>query len=119
MTFGPDGVVEHGRRADLHGAAAEQEVVQRVRELGDAADAGEALSGKARVICAILASDSGRIAGPAQAAARDEAVDVHLELERLRVDQRQRRERVRRGDRVGAAAEHRARLERDVARRRA
>src|SRR5438270_9295022 len=39
---GTDGVVEHGRGADLDRAAAEQEVVQGVRELGDAADPGEA-----------------------------------------------------------------------------
>ena len=54
----------------------------------------------------------------AEAAGRDEAVDVHLEVERLRVDQRQRRERVRRDDGVGAAEKRAARLDDDVGRRR-
>ena len=38
---GTDGVIEHRRGADLHRAAAEQEVVQGVAEIRDAADAGE------------------------------------------------------------------------------
>ena len=54
----------------------------------------------------------------AEAAARHQAVDVHLEVERLRIDQRQRRERVRRHDRIGAAAERRARLFDDLGGRR-
>ena len=96
-------MIEHRRGADLHGAAPEQEVVQRVRELGDAADAGELAIGKRLVICAILASDSGRIAGPPSPPLDTSPSTLHLELERLGIDQRQRRERVRRGDRVGAA----------------
>src|SRR4051794_27429972 len=43
---GADGVIEHRRGADLHGAAAEQEVVQRVRELSDSTDAGKFAIGK-------------------------------------------------------------------------
>src|SRR5262245_11697127 len=35
----PDRVVEHGRRTDLHCPAAQQEIVQGVREGGDATDA--------------------------------------------------------------------------------
>ena len=38
---GPNRVVEHRGRADLDGAAAEQEIVERMAEVGDAADAGE------------------------------------------------------------------------------
>src|SRR5262249_24955711 len=34
----PDRAVEQGRRADLHGPAAQQEIVKGVRELADAAD---------------------------------------------------------------------------------
>src|SRR5262249_44440060 len=41
-----DRVIEHRRRAHLHGAAAEEEVVERVVESGDAADAREALVGE-------------------------------------------------------------------------
>ncbi len=52
----------------------------------------------------------------AQAPARDQALDVHLELERVGVDHGQRGKRVRRDDRVGAATENRASLHRDVAR---
>ncbi len=51
----------------------------------------------------------------AQAAARDAAVDVHLELERVGVDERNRRERVRRADGVAAAAEDGAGFDDDVA----
>ena len=40
------GVVEHRRRAHLHRPAPEQEVVEGVRELRDAPDAGEAPLGK-------------------------------------------------------------------------
>ena len=41
-----DGVIEHRRRADLHRPAAEEEIVQRVLERGDAADTGKTLVGK-------------------------------------------------------------------------
>jgi len=57
-------VVQHRRGADLHRAAAQEEVIEGVSELRDAADAREALLGKARVISDILARDRGRIAGP-------------------------------------------------------
>src|SRR5262249_61261019 len=43
---GADGVIEHRRGAHLHGAAAEEEIIQRVLEGRDAADAREALVGK-------------------------------------------------------------------------
>jgi hypothetical protein len=52
----------------------------------------------------------------AEAAERDQPVDVHLELERLGIDERQRRERVRRRDGVGAAEKRPARLDHDVGR---
>jgi hypothetical protein len=39
-------VIEHGGRARLDGAAAEQKVVEGVREVGDATDARERLVGK-------------------------------------------------------------------------
>ena len=55
---------------------------------------------------------------PAEAAVGHLALDVDLELERLRVDRRQRRERVGRRDRVGAGLERRFRFFRDVGGRR-
>jgi predicted subunit of tRNA(5-methylaminomethyl-2-thiouridylate) methyltransferase len=42
----PNGAIEHRRGADLHGAAAQQHVVERVGEGADAADTGERLVGK-------------------------------------------------------------------------
>ena len=118
MTFGSDRVIEHRRRAHLHRAAAEQEVVERVRELGDAADARERLVGKRLRQLRHLGQRQRQDRRAAEAAARDVAVDVHLELERLRIDERQRRERVGRGDGVGAAEERAARFDDDVGRRR-
>ena len=62
---GPHRVVEHGRRAHLHRAAAEQEVVEGLARSRRCRRCPEKLfSGNARVICAILASDCGRMAGP-------------------------------------------------------
>ena len=60
----PDRVIEHRRGADLRRAASEQEIVQRLRESAMPPMPEKLLSGNAVVICAILASDSGRIAGP-------------------------------------------------------
>ena len=73
-------------------------------------------SGNACVICDTFASDCGRIAGPPSPPLETQPVDVHLELERVRIDQRDRRKRIRRGDRVGAAEKRRARLGDDVGR---
>ena len=79
-----DRVIEHGRGADLHGAAAEQEVVERMRERRDAADARERAIGKRLRHLRHLGQRLRQNRRPAEAAARHEAVDVHLELERFR-----------------------------------
>ena len=110
ITVRSDRLVEHRRRAHLDGAASEQEVVERVREVGDAADPRERLLGEGARQLRHLRERQRQDGGAAHPAARHEAVDVHLELERFGIDERQRREGVRRCDRVAAAAEHRARL---------
>ena len=63
------------------------------------------LSGNACVSCDSVA---------AEAAGRYQAVDVHFEVERLGIDQRQGRKRVRRHNRVGAAEERATRFDDDV-----
>ena len=113
-----DRVIEHRGGADLHRAASEQEIVQRVREFGDAADAGKAPVGKRGGHLRHLRERQRQDRRSAEAAVRDLPLDVHLELERLGIDQRQRRERVRRGNRVGAGLERRLRFLGDVRRRR-
>ena len=113
-----DRAIEHRRGADLHRAAAEQHVVERVREGADAADAGERLVGKRLGQLRHLGERLRQDRRTAKAAARHQAVDVHLEVERLRIDQRQRRERVRRHDRIGAAVKRRAGLFGDLGGRR-
>ena len=75
-------------------------------------------SGNACVSWDIFASDSGRIAGSAEAAGGHEAIDLDLELERRRVDERQRGERVRGRDGVGAAEKCAAGFQDNVGRRR-
>ncbi len=91
-----DRVIEHRRRAHLHRAAPEQEVIQRVLESRNAADAREAPVGKRLRELRHLRERQRQDRRTAESARGDEAVDVHLELERLGVDERQRRERVRR-----------------------
>ena len=118
MMFGPDRVVEHRRGADLHGAAPQQEIVQRVRELRDAADPRERAIGEGLRHLRDLGERLRQDRRAAEPAARDEPVDVDLELQRGRIDQRNRRERVRRDDGVRAAEKRRARLGDDVGRRR-
>ena len=113
-----DRVIEHRRRAHLHRAAAEQEVVERVRELGDAADAGKRLVRKRLRQLRHLRQRQRQNRRTAEAADRHQPVDVHLELERLGIDERQRRECIRRSDRVGAAEKRAPRLDDDVGRRR-
>ena len=51
-----------------------------------------------------------------QTAARDESVDIHLELQRLRVDEGERWKRIR-GSRSAAPQERAARFNDDVGRR--
>ena len=112
-----DRVVEHRRRADLHRAAAEQEVVQRVLEGRRCRRCPRSsCPGNACVSCDIFASDSGRIAGPPRPPVETSPSTLHLEVERLGVDERQRREGVGRHDRVGAAEKRAARLDDDVGR---
>src|SRR5438552_9048173 len=99
-----NGVIEHGCRADLDRTAAEQEIVECLREVRDPADAREALLGeclcKRRHLCHSLRQDG----GTAEAAARYISIDIHFELEGLRIDKRQGRESIGRRDRIGAAA---------------
>src|SRR5688572_12766662 len=71
-----DRVIEHGGRAHLYRPAAEQKVVERVRKRGDSADAGEAAGrNRGRQLCH-LRERLRQNGGAAQAAERDEAVDV-------------------------------------------
>ena len=96
----------------------EQEVVQRVRELRDAADPRERAIGEGLRHLRDLGERLRQDRRTAEPAARDEPVDVDLELQRGRIDQRNRRERVRRHDGVRAAEKRRARLGDDVGGRR-
>src|SRR3954465_8720772 len=80
----PDRVIENGRGADLHGAEAEQEIIQRVREFADAADSGKLPIGKSLRHLRHLRERLRQDGGPAETAARDEPIHVHFELERVR-----------------------------------
>jgi hypothetical protein len=113
-----DRVIEHCRGADLHRAASKQEVIQRVREIGDTADARERLVRERLSELAHLGQRQRQNRRTAETTARHMAVNVHFELQGVGIDQRQRRERIGRHDRIGAAEKRAARLDDDVGRRR-
>ena len=92
---GADGMIEHRGGAHLDRSASKQEIVQRVIKRRDAADAGKAPVGKSLRHLRHLRQRQRQDGRPAQPAGRDEAVDIDLEIERVRVDERQRGERVR------------------------
>src|SRR4030095_6101880 len=94
----------------------EQEVIERVLEGGDAADARETPVGKRLRQLRDLRERQRKNGRAAQAPGRDEAVDVNLEIEGVLVDEGKRRERVRRGNGVAAAQERPARFGDDVGR---
>src|SRR4029453_15562627 len=113
---GPDCMIEHRRRADLDRAAAKQKVFQRVRELADAADPRELAFRKRLRHLRHFRQRLWQDGWPAKTAARDEAINIDLELEGLWIDQRDRRKRIGRSDGVGTAKERRARFRDDVRR---
>src|SRR5437764_2238536 len=80
---GPDRMVEHGGRADLHGAAAEEEIIQRVLERRDAANAREALVRERLRQLRDLGERQRKNRRSAQPAGRYESIDMDLEVERL------------------------------------
>src|SRR5688572_3249340 len=109
-----DGVIEHGGGAHLYGPAPEQEVIERVGELRDASDTRKRFVGKRLRELRHLRHRLRQNGWSAEPSARYEAVNIHLELQRVGVDERERGKRVGRGDRGSAAKERAASFENDI-----
>src|SRR6266542_609882 len=109
-----DRVIEHRSCAYLHRSAAEHEVGERLLHVGNAAYSREALIRECLRELRHLREREWKDRGSAEPATRYVAVDVDLEIESLRIDERQRRKGVRRDDCIRASAETRTRLDDDV-----
>src|SRR5947207_5812205 len=98
-------LVEHRCRADLHGTAAEEEIGKGLIEVRDSADSRKTAVGERLGELRHLGERERQYRRPAQSAAGYESIDVDFELQRRRIDERDRWKGVGGNDCVGAAGE--------------
>src|SRR5690349_11566016 len=85
--IGTDCVIEHRRSAHLHSSTSEREVAHCLRHVGNATDSGKALIRKCLRELSHLCESNRQNCRATKSAARDESIDVDLELESFGIDE--------------------------------
>src|SRR5687767_14046673 len=91
---GADCLIQHCGRAHLNRSASKREVARGLRHIRYPADAGEALVGECLRELRHLRECHRKNGRAAKSSARDESIDIDLELQCLGIDEWKRRESI-------------------------